>query len=428
MSLRAFLLFLCIVFSFCADARPFTLINVSDYEHDVSRSRKTIQQILTQLSFYKIQTANAKIAFIAAQLADTPYAYTNAMGEGDWQPDSQIYKPHAVHINQNPIYRIDRFDCQTFVQFVVALLYAKDLGEFDRNIIKIAYGAADDSSLDRIHYYNRNHFVDGDFNPLNEQHGLLEDVTSTGEFAALAQHISATLTRQQFFLFKQKDIAKNVLVLAEKNGMAMVHRLIMTYAHLPYPKFISQQISLSYLPKKILATKNSDGTYVPNQKILDAIPTPSIGEIVYDPERWIVHGQKIKDVIGSELTIAHFGIFYRQTFHAGELIYRKITCDITETEKKVCQVTPIFCKQKECTELMFAHATDAYPKGYWYGQTNGNYKCSNDRPTKGTNYTTCNRVERIPFFDYLTSFQFGTYWYMNWPAILGVHIEKLTNI
>ena len=77
---------------------------------------------------------------------------------------------------------------------------------------------------------------------------------------------------------------------------------------------------------------------------------------------------------------------------------------------------------------MFAHATSAYPDRYfWYQQSNGHYVCSSQPPARGTSYTQCNRVERLPFFDYLINYQYGSYVYMNNPSIVGVHIEKLSN-
>ena len=81
----------------------------------------------------------------------------------------------------------------------------------------------------------------------------------------------------------------------------------------------------------------------------------------------------------------------------------------------------------QCNELMFSHATDARPNGYyWYKQADGNYTCSSKLPAKNISYTQCNRVEQQPLFDYLTDYQYGSYWYMNNPSIIGIHIEQLS--
>lgn len=55
------------------------------------------------------------------------------------------------------------------------------------------------------------------------------------------------------------------------------------------------------------------------------------------------------------------------------------------------------------------------------------YTCSSTPPANNVGYTQCNRVEEEPLFDYLTEYQYGSYWYMNSPSIIGVHIERLTN-
>src|SRR5258708_2678106 len=100
------------------------------------------------------------------------------MGEGDWQPNSSIYQSGAAHLRQDPVYRLDGLDCQTFVQVAMALLHANSLDQFDNSILNIAYGAAGNSSEGIVHFYNRNNFADGDFNPVNENNGWLSDVTS----------------------------------------------------------------------------------------------------------------------------------------------------------------------------------------------------------------------------------------------------------
>jgi hypothetical protein len=76
---------------------------------------------------------------------------------------------------------------------------------------------------------------------------------------------------------------------------------------------------------------------------------------------------------------------------------------------------------------MFAHATQSHPDGfYWYQASDGQMTCTRTRPQKQIHYSQCNRVETLPLFDYLTEYQYGYYWYMSNPAILGVHIEKIS--
>jgi hypothetical protein len=90
-------------------------------------------------------------------------------------------------------------------------------------------------------------------------------------------------------------------------------------------------------------------------------------------------------------------------------------------------VVAVTCQKTACNELMFAHATDAFPARYfWYQKPDGNYTCSPRRPNRDIHYTSCNRVMALPFYHYLTDYQLGSYWNMDMPSMLGVHIEKLT--
>lgn len=404
----------------------YTLLNKTTYKNTVSASRNRVQQLLEILKPYRKTNTNTQVALIVRELADIPYMHVGAMGEGDWQPSSLNYEPGAIHINQNPVYRFDGLNCQTFVQIAMALIHSKNLDEFDNNILKIAYGAAGNPDGDIVRFFNRNNFTDADFNPVNHRNGWLTDVTSQGPLAEYAKTMTATITRQRWFLYQQRNLAKNVQVLSHSTGRAMVNRLETVYENLNFPGFDSEDIAISYLPKEWIASKQRNGGFQPNQELLAKIPTPAIAEIVRDPRKWNYFRIKIKDIIGSETTISHLGLLYRKTFRLGELIYQKTTCEVTAEKEKICQVTPITCQRKQCNELMFAHATDSLPIGYyWYQMGNGQYTCSPEKPAKGTHYTLCNRIVALPFFDYLTDYQQGYYSSMDLHSIVGVHIEKL---
>lgn len=407
-------------------SRHYTVLNSDAYKRTITASRQKVQQLLKLMQSHREENTDVQVAIIVKQLSDIPYLHTDAMGEGDWQPASTVYKPGAIHLNQNPVYRLDGLNCQTLVQTAMALLHSKNVVQFDKNILKIAYGAAGNPDGDIVRYYNRNNFTDADFNPVNQRNGWLADVTSQGPLAAYAKKITATVTRQKWFLYQQQNLEASVQVLASSDGPAMAHRFTTIYSKLNFPKFDSEDISISYLPKETLAIRQHNGGFQPNQDVFDKIPTPAIAEIVRDPKKWNLHRINIKDILGTELTISHLGLLYRQAFNHGDLIYRKTTCDIYDEHQKICYVTPVICKKKRCNELMFAHATNALPQEYfWYQKPDGNYACSPTPPEHGVKYTSCNRVVTLPLFDYLTEYQLGGNWNMELHSILGVHIEKL---
>lgn len=323
-----------------------------------------------------LQNEHAQLKDIINQLAGYPYLVSKGAN--------------------NPLYRLDGFDCQTFVQTTMALLRAKSLIEFESNYIKIAYGAMPRQFGHDITYYNRNHFVEVDLNPVNQRNGFFTDITSKGILASFAKTISATIDRAKWF---------------SRQGR-----------HFVYP---TQDVTIAYVPKESLVLRSTEGSYQPNTALLASIPTPSVVEMINDPEKWIRNGKTIKERIGTQLTVSHMGFLYRQNFKKGELIYRRISCGLNWNYKKTCQVYSVRCMKSSCDELMFAHATDEYPNGfYWYKQY-GEYVCSPSRPPSGVAYTRCNRVEKIPLYSYLTNYHYGSYWNMSNESLLGIHIEQL---
>lgn len=405
-------------------SQSFTVIDKDHYQQTVAQSRTRVKKILTQLKPARAASADQQIAFIVKQLSDTPYLASHAMGEGDWQPKSVVYRSGAAHIKQDPVYRLDKLDCQTFVQVSLALLKAKNIDEFDQAYLKIAYGAAGNPEGEIVRYYNRNNFIDADFNPVNERNGLLSDASEDEALLPYRKTLSATITRQRWFTAQQQNLKENVRVLDADDGKSMATRLTQEYAELPFPQFKQEKIKITYIPKSAIAIREPDGEFMPNQALLDAIPTPGIAEIVREPNRWNLYGRKIKDMIGSELTISHLGLLYRQTFKKNEVIYQKTTCEFDEDNHKFCDVTPVKCEQAQCRELMFAHATDAYPFSFsWQQKQNGEFACA--KGDKGQRISACNRVVTVPFFDYLTNKQLGFYTNMDLGSVIGVHFEKL---
>lgn len=400
------------------------LLDKKIYQQTVNVAKEKIQKIINNLS-HTSQNHNIRIRNIVSYLKDIPYQSEGAMGEGDWVPSSLTYQPGALHLKQDPVYRLDGLDCQTFVQVVMALLHANNLLQFEKNLIGIAYGAANTHQKDYLHYYNRNNFIDGDFNPVNESRGNLEDVTSKGALSVYAKTTSANITRQNWFDYQRKN-KSNLRLLSLEGVKAMKERFMTTYAALPFPNFVQENVIISYIPKTTIAIPKKDGGYFPNKQLLTQIPLPAIAEIVRDVKKWNINGQNIKTLIGSELTVSHLGILYRQTFRNKEVIYHDIQCTGDRTKKTICTVHPVVCKQTYCKEVMFAHATYAYPNDYfWYKKENGQFVCTKEPPASGQVHSKCNRVEQLPLFAYLAHFNYGTYPNMVSPSILGIHIEKL---
>lgn len=404
----------------------FTVLDFARYQLTVNEARTLIRQLIDYLKPYKNLDANTRMELLAKQLIDIPFIESGAIGEGDWQSGSDVYQPGEVHVKQDPVYRMDGLDCQTFVQNAMALFYSNTLDEFDRNILKINYGAAGNPQSEFVHYFNRNNFIDGDWNPVNQKNGFLKDVTSQGDFGSVFETAIAKITRNNWFLRQKENLHATVRVLNTRYGFSMAQRYATVYSGLDFPGFNSEIVATSYIPKTVLAIKQSDGKYSPNKILIDNIPTPSIIEVVRDAGLWTVDHKNIKDATGSELSISHMGILYQKQFKNGDVIYNRLTCSYNSKSVKRCIVTPIICGEKVCKELMFLHATNAWPNGYyWYKKSKNQYACTSSLPRNVTKYTSCNRVQEQPLFDYLTDYQYGAYRNMDNQSIVGIHIEKL---
>lgn len=402
----------------------YTLLDAAQYQLTVLESRMIIDNMINDLNVNKNLDFNKRVDFIAKKFMDIPYG--GAVGEGDWKPSSKVYKSDAAHVKQDPVYRMDGLNCQTFIQVMMGILFSNTLDEFDENFLRISYGAAGNPSGDIVRYFNRNNFIDGDWNPVNNQNGYLKDVTGQDGFNSIYKIVHSEINRGNWFALQEKYLKSTVRVLDNNIGPMMSDRYLNLYTHLDYPHFDKEVVEMSYLPKSELVIKHENGKYSPNKALLDKLPTPSVLEIVRDPKQWIYEGENIKDAIGSELSISHMGILYRKTFKKGDVIYQKIKCAVDSENIKKCSVTPIKCAKNSCAELMFLHASNAWPNGYyWYKNSNNEYACTATLPKNVTRYTSCNRVLEQPLSDYITDFQYGRYRYMDTPSILGIHLEKI---
>lgn len=409
---------------FASANHTVTFLDVSHYNHLVSTSQEKAVFLIAKLPR---GPTNLRLQAIVQHLLNTPYLHVGAMGEGDWVSTSPRYQPGARHLQQDPVYRFDGLDCQTFVQTVLAMFYSNNLSEFEKNILSVAYGATSSLSARTISYSNRNHFIDGDFNPINERNGFLKDVTQQGMLAKYAKTTHAVLNRQKWF---QRQLENHLIprLLSGQTTQWVSQHLVkdsqeFAGAHL------QQKITINYLPKNYFAYPDATGDYHPNQETLRMIQTPAIAEVVRDPQRWHIGKKLMRDIIGSDLTVSHLGIIYWQTFRNGQIIYQKIMCHEKHIGPKLCKVKPMFCQKKNCRELMFAHATNAYPfHYYWYQDDQGQFQCSLKLPRHHIGaISRCNRVEQLPLVAYLTDLQYDLYRNIDDPSLLGIHIERIVN-
>jgi hypothetical protein len=364
-----------------------------------------------------------------------PYAFSGAMGEG--RDNCAPGDVACMNVKQDPMYRLDTQDCFTLVQDFMAMLQSSKLSGFKANLVDIAYGALENEngSEKYISYLNRNNFTSSDFDRVNQLHHRLQDVTDTGFFRMhpfYMGHVQTVIDHANWFSYqaKQGSIKGTVRVLPEK---ASYGNQIAAYFSSGYGNAFNKiDVGLDYIRKTALATQGDDGRYSPNDNTINHIPTPSVVEIVRDPSKWLVGGKPIKNIIGTDLLVSHVGILYRKTFKYGETIYQKTTCAYDGNKEKVCDVTPVVCKDisGSCVKTMMLVATSAFPNGFVYSHNRElhSYACTDPGkiPAGYVKLTTCNRVYTIPLGDYLTYTQYGSQINMKNPSILGVNIEKIS--
>jgi hypothetical protein len=77
-------------------------------------------------------------------------------------------KPYLLHpLDEKTLYRFDAFDCETYVDTVLALVFSNNNDEFKKNMNEIRY--ADGKPT----FYTRNHFPSADWIPHNVKKGFV---------------------------------------------------------------------------------------------------------------------------------------------------------------------------------------------------------------------------------------------------------------
>lgn len=216
-----------------------------------------------------------RIDRISSQFKGAPYIL-GSLGEG---PDARY--------DQFPQYRIDGFDCDTYVNTVIALALANNLETFQQCLKYTRYKDGN------ISYINRNHFTSIDWNANNQQRGLLKDITLTikdKHNKSVALYANAMINKPGWYAHKTLATIR----LQNGNQTEQIKRLAELKAKGSQLKTTLSKIP--YIPFTALFSK--DGK--PNLYLFSQIPTGSIIEIVRP--NW-----DLREAIGTSLNISHLG-------------------------------------------------------------------------------------------------------------------------
>lgn len=200
----------------------------------------------------------------------------------------QPYMPHPLgegdegQIDRQVRFRVDGFDCQTYVETTLAQVMAGEDGDWHKVLDILRYGGREPS------YAHRLHFVSADWNPWLHELSVLEDMTPQLAVAGVkGRMVSATLAPQAWFVATQCQ--GNLDLCQGKQTLVSA-----------WPD--QRWVSLYVLPIQGLC--DDQGNLRPTW--VAALPSVSVVEWVsLEPDHW-------RERIGSPLLVEHMGFLFKR--------------------------------------------------------------------------------------------------------------------
>lgn len=240
-----------------------------------ANNHPSIQHIYAQAASVSLKDMPGRISTFSALFLNKPYLL-GALGEGR----------HARY-DQSPIYRFDAFDCETYVDTVLALAFSRNAREFNHYIRKIRYHHG------HVDFIDRNHFTCLDWNKNNQAQQLTQDITrdiQDTHHRKVARWASAWIDKPSWYQhFHLSQIKLSNATLQQKKQR--LNELKEKGQHLA-----RTQSKIPYVPLSSLFLANGK----PNDQILYQIPQGAIIEIVRP--NW-----DLTSVIGTHLNVSHLG-------------------------------------------------------------------------------------------------------------------------
>lgn len=235
----------------------------------------TIKELYHILNSRPNTSMDSRIDWFSNQFKGTRYIL-GALGEGS-----------NAQYDQYPTYRVDGFDCDTYVNTVLALASASSLETFQQCLNFNRYKNG------KISYINRNHFTSLDWNRYNQQRGLLEDITlkiTDKQKHPVALYAKTLINKPGWYAHKTIDTIR----LQKQDDKEQKKRLKELKAKGRQLKAITAQIP--YIP--LTALFSQDGK--PDYYMLSQIPNGAIIEIIRP--NW-----DLREKIGTYLDVSHLG-------------------------------------------------------------------------------------------------------------------------
>jgi hypothetical protein len=236
----------------------FTPLSIADTQG----SDEIVKQLISLSQNDPIQR---RIEIQSAALLNLPYL-EGALGEGT-----------KGRYDQNPLYRFDYFDCETYVDTVMALALAKNLPDFKSKINQIRYKQGS------VSFTQRNHFPSADWIPNNKRNGYIHELSYliAGQKTRMTKtqinlrswydNLTADRIRIPYLSFQEKEAR---LFQLKKEGEAL---------------YGSKRVSISYIPVFDL---------LQNSVLRQKIPT---GSLIF----FVGHDSYLSSRIGTPMNVLH---------------------------------------------------------------------------------------------------------------------------
>ena len=196
----------------------------------------------------------------------------------------------AGAFDTDPLISLQKVDCVTFIEQVLAMSFSRDLDSAEQVLRRIRYRDG------VVRYKSRNHFAEADWLPNNIAAGFLEDITAKVAGADV-RVASRTVDKAAWYEAKTTASLEGVELqsLAEGEKARLAEALREAGMDVP-----AQPVSLPYLPMSALP------------KHLDALPSGAVLSLVRE------------DQPDAPVLVSHQGLLVR---HGGETFFRHAVQD-----------------------------------------------------------------------------------------------------
>lgn len=266
-------LFMVLFFSFLSQLKAEPV-----YQAEQQKATAFVQSLYHDQSKMKALSMPERLEKMSSLFLGKPYVL-GALGEGA-----------SGRYDQYPLYRVDAFDCLTFVETVLALSLADNLSSFQERMKNIRYQDG------RVSFLMRNHFTDLDWNTHNQHQGLLKDVTfciQDQHRQPIAKVAKAVINKPAWYQHMSNSRIRLTNPLTEEQTKRF-NELKKRGQSLPI-----QIASVAYIPLSALF----DASGNVNRVILQQIPHGAVIEIVRP--NW-----DLRESIGTALNVSHLGFAF----------------------------------------------------------------------------------------------------------------------